>query len=70
MELTRSLTRRTEAGKEMRGAHRSRRAALPNGEVEAARNAGARTVTLGKRILRTETAGLFVLSAVGLLSED
>ena len=41
-----------------------------DGEVEAARNAGARTVTLGKRILRTETAGLFVLSAVGLLLED
>lgn len=40
-----------------------------DGEVEAARAAGARTVTLGKRILRTETAGLFVLSAMGLLLE-
>lgn len=38
-------------------------------EVETARNAGARTVTLGKRILRTETAGLFVMSAIGLLLE-
>lgn len=39
-------------------------------EVEAARAAGARTITLGKRILRTETAGLFVLSAIGLLLEE
>lgn len=41
-----------------------------DGEVEAAKSAGARTVTLGKRILRTETAGLFVLSAIGLLLEQ
>lgn len=39
-------------------------------EVEEARKMGAHTVTLGKRILRTETAGLFVLSAIGLLLEE
>lgn len=31
-------------------------------EVEEALNAGARVITLGKRILRTETAGLAILS--------
>lgn len=41
-----------------------------DGEVALAKDAGARTVTLGRRILRTETAGLFVLSAIGLLLEE
>lgn len=41
-----------------------------DGEVEYALAAGVRTITLGKRILRTETAGLFVLSAIGLLLEE
>mgnify|MGYP005819040661 FL=1 len=31
-------------------------------EVELAAQAGARAITLGKRILRTETAGLTILS--------
>lgn len=39
-------------------------------EIEAALEAGFQTVTLGKRILRTETAGLFVLSAVGFMLEE
>ncbi|MFR8393100.1 MAG: 16S rRNA (uracil(1498)-N(3))-methyltransferase [Pilosibacter sp.] len=30
---------------------------------------GVKPVTLGKRILRTETAGMFVMAAVGLLLE-
>ena len=34
------------------------------GEVEAAVSAGASPVTLGKRILRTETAGLAILSVL------
>ena len=34
------------------------------GEVEAAERAGAKPVTLGRRILRTETAGLAVLSVL------
>ena len=38
-------------------------------EIELALHAGIRPVTLGKRILRTETAALFVLSAAGLLLE-
>lgn len=33
-------------------------------EVELCRNKGARTVTLGRRILRTETAGLVALSCI------
>ena len=40
-----------------------------DGEVEIAMNSGVRPVTLGKRILRTETAGMFVMAAVGLLLE-
>ncbi len=39
-------------------------------EVEAARNAGFCTVTLGKRILRTETAGLMMLSVLAYTLED
>jgi 16S rRNA (uracil1498-N3)-methyltransferase len=34
------------------------------GEIEGAREAGAVTVSLGRRILRTETAALVVLSAI------
>ncbi|MCI9569480.1 MAG: 16S rRNA (uracil(1498)-N(3))-methyltransferase [Lachnospiraceae bacterium] len=41
-----------------------------DGEVELAISGGARPVTLGKRILRTETAGLFILSAIGLMTEE
>ena len=39
-------------------------------EIRLALEAGIRPVTLGKRILRTETAALFVLSAAGLLLES
>ena len=40
-------------------------------EVEkAVAEAGAAPVTLGKRILRTETAGLFVLSVLSYLLEE
>ncbi|MBR1772139.1 MAG: 16S rRNA (uracil(1498)-N(3))-methyltransferase [Lachnospiraceae bacterium] len=39
-------------------------------EVEAAQRGGARMITLGKRILRTETAGLVVLSWVGYVTEE
>ena len=38
-------------------------------EVNAALERGIRPVTLGKRILRTETAGLYVLSVLGFLLE-
>ena len=38
-------------------------------EVELARENGAEIVTLGKRILRTETAGLCMLSALMLQLE-
>lgn len=39
-------------------------------EIERALSAGLLSITLGKRILRTETAGLFVLAAMGLLLEE
>jgi len=39
-------------------------------EIDLARESGFKTITLGKRILRTETAGLFVLSAIGYALED
>ncbi len=38
-------------------------------EIELARSVGARPITLGKRILRTETAGLSVLSVLSFLLE-
>lgn len=39
-------------------------------EIELALSNGVTPVTLGKRILRTETAGMFVLSAIGYTLED
>lgn len=39
-------------------------------EVAEAMEIGARPVTLGRRILRTETAGLFVLSVLAYLFEE
>lgn len=39
-------------------------------EVEAAKAAGARAVTLGRRILRTETAGMALLAMLGYLLES
>ena len=64
MELTRSLIGGLEPGKKC-AVLIGPEGGFSDGEVEAARNAGARTVTLGKRILRTETAGLFVLIRKG-----
>lgn len=39
-------------------------------EMELAKSLGAKPITLGKRILRTETAGLAVLSVLAFLLED
>lgn len=39
-------------------------------EAEMAVQAGAYSITLGKRILRTETAGLYLLSVLGFLLEN
>lgn len=39
-------------------------------EIDLALENGLQPVTLGKRILRTETAGMFVLSAIGFALED
>ena len=39
-------------------------------EIEAAKNAGFTAISLGKRILRTETAGMWVLSVLGYLLDD
>ena len=38
-------------------------------EISGAESAGAVPVSLGRRILRTETAGLMVLSVAGYLLE-
>ena len=38
-------------------------------EIDLALENGLQPVTLGKRILRTETAGMFVLSAIGFALE-
>ncbi|MCI5596239.1 MAG: RsmE family RNA methyltransferase, partial [Lachnospiraceae bacterium] len=39
-------------------------------EVEQAKEAGAKTLTLGNRILRTETAGMTMLSILMFLLEE
>ncbi len=39
-------------------------------EIAFALEHGVQPITLGKRILRTETAGMFVMSAIGLMCED
>lgn len=39
-------------------------------EVALAKESGAKPITLGKRILRTETAGLYLLSVLGYLLEE
>ena len=43
---------------------------LEESEVEEAVAAGARAITLGRRILRTETAGLAVMAMLGYLLEE
>ncbi len=39
-------------------------------EIDTLRKAGAETMTLGKRILRTETAGMAVLSVLMFMLEE
>lgn len=39
-------------------------------EIELAMKNGVQPVTLGNRILRTETAGIFVMAAVGFMTEE
>lgn len=39
-------------------------------EVEEAKKAGFQVLTLGRRILRTETAGMMLLSVLGYLLEE
>ena len=39
-------------------------------EVEKAMAAGAKPITLGRRILRTETAGMAVMAMLGYLLEE
>lgn len=39
-------------------------------EVKKLEDAGAKTISLGKRILRTETAGMYLLSVLGYLLEE
>ena len=42
---------------------------IAESELELLREHGLPAVSLGKRILRTETAGLFVLSAISAILE-
>jgi len=69
MKLTRTLIESLKPGQKC-AVFIGPEGGFSDSEVEEARALGARTVTLGKRILRTETAGLFVLSAMGLLLEE
>ena len=39
-------------------------------EIEAAKEAGAKIITLGKRILRTETVALMIMSIFNYLFEE
>ena len=68
MELTRELIRRLEPGQKC-AVLIGPEGGFSDAEVEIAKAHAAKTITLGKRILRTETAGLFVMSAIGLLLE-
>ena len=69
MEETRRLLQTAEAGMDI-AIFIGPEGGFSDGEVEIAMNSGVRPVTLGKRILRTETAGMFVMAAVGLLLES
>ncbi|MDO5135324.1 MAG: 16S rRNA (uracil(1498)-N(3))-methyltransferase [Eubacteriales bacterium] len=68
MQRTRALLESVHPGQSV-GIFIGPEGGFEEAEVELAREAGAKAVTLGKRILRTETAGLAVLSALMLLLE-
>ena len=69
MALTRELIGSLKPGQRAVHLYRTGRRIFRR-EVEIAMQSGVKPVTLGKRILRTETAGMFVMAAVGLLLES
>ena len=69
MEATRSVVEGIRPGQSI-GIFIGPEGGFSDGEVELAMQSGVKPVTLGKRILRTETAGMFVMAAVGLLLES
>jgi len=69
MELTRKLISRLKPGQKC-AIFIGPEGGFAESEIELALANGLQPVTLGKRILRTETAGMFVLSAIGFALED
>ncbi len=69
MEQTRALLKMVR-NKRSVGVFIGPEGGFEEGEVEQAKKIGANPITLGKRILRTETAGLYLLSVLGFLLEE
>ncbi|MBS6397051.1 MAG: 16S rRNA (uracil(1498)-N(3))-methyltransferase [Clostridiales bacterium] len=69
MEKTRELLEEIKRGQSV-GVFIGPEGGLEKAEVESAMKAGAKPVTLGKRILRTETAGLCILSVLMFRLEE
>jgi 16S rRNA (uracil1498-N3)-methyltransferase len=68
MERTREILSQVKPGMNV-GIFIGPEGGFEDSEIELSESFGARTVTLGKRILRTETAGLSVLSVLSYLLE-
>lgn len=68
MERTREILSQVKPGMKI-GVFIGPEGGFEDEEIELAESFGARTVTLGKRILRTETAGLSVLSVLSYILE-
>lgn len=68
MELTRRLIQGLNPGQKC-AVFIGPEGGFAESEIELALENGLQPVTLGKRILRTETAGMFVLSAIGFALE-
>lgn len=69
MDQTRSLLKKIEKGQSV-GILIGPEGGFEKAEVQAAMEAGAKPITLGKRILRTETAGLCILSVLMFYMEE
>lgn len=69
MERTRKILSHIEKGQSI-GVFIGPEGGFEKEEVEAARKMGAQPVSLGRRILRTETAGLCILSVLMFQLEE
>lgn len=69
MEHTREILRQIEPGKSI-GIFIGPEGGFEPDEVKMLEEAGAQTITLGRRILRTETAGMTLLSALMIMLES